>query len=221
MTVLRPSDAAYTAAASRPARRRRCTRRTAAAGEVRRPSAPPGRGSRASGASSPSGTSTSGRSARPPGRVAQPPGLGVALDVVPAVGHVVAGQEHLEVVAAVRPPVPDHPHVGVWSGLACRQSPSRSSTTGYSRSSGVPRLEQVVVEADVVDRPDGHVGVGVRREQQELRPGAWARPGRAARCRSSAASAGRRRSGPRASSRRASYRRTTSASAPDVARTTR
>jgi hypothetical protein len=33
----------------------------------------------------------------------------------------------------------------------------------------VPRLEQVVVEADVVDRLDGHVGVGVGREQQELR----------------------------------------------------
>jgi hypothetical protein len=26
-----------------------------------------------------------------------------------------------------------------------------------------------VVQADVVDRPDGHVGVGVRREQEELR----------------------------------------------------
>jgi hypothetical protein len=32
----------------------------------------------------------------------------------------------------------------------------------------VPRLEQVVVETDVVDRPDGHVGVGVRRQQQQL-----------------------------------------------------
>ena len=32
----------------------------------------------------------------------------------------------------------------------------------------IPRLEQVVVETDVVDRLDRDVGVGVRREQQQL-----------------------------------------------------
>ena len=59
----------------------------------------------------------------------------------------------------------------VWSGLARRQSSSRSSMTGIEPLlRRVPRLEQVVVEADVVDRRDGHVGVGVRRQQQVLRP---------------------------------------------------
>ena len=33
----------------------------------------------------------------------------------------------------------------------------------------VPRLEQVVVQTDVVDGLDGHVGVGVRGQQQQLR----------------------------------------------------
>ena len=32
----------------------------------------------------------------------------------------------------------------------------------------IPRFEQVVVETDVVDRPDRDVGVGVRRDQHEL-----------------------------------------------------
>jgi hypothetical protein len=82
------------------------------------------------------------------GEVEQPPGLGVTLDVVPAVGHVVAGQEQLDVVAAVRPPVPDHPHLG-----------------GVVRVGPPP-----VAEADVVDRLDGHVGVGIRGEQQQLGP---------------------------------------------------
>jgi len=33
----------------------------------------------------------------------------------------------------------------------------------------VPRLEEVLVEADLVDRPDGDVGVGVGREEHALR----------------------------------------------------
>ncbi|HEX6255959.1 MAG TPA: hypothetical protein VFZ70_09130 [Euzebyales bacterium] len=34
---------------------------------------------------------------------------------------------------------------------------------------GIPWLEQVVVQADLVDRRDRHVGVGVGGQQQELR----------------------------------------------------
>jgi hypothetical protein len=33
----------------------------------------------------------------------------------------------------------------------------------------IPRLEQVVVQADLVDRPDGDVGVGICGEHQKLR----------------------------------------------------
>ena len=136
--MLRPSDAAYTAAA-RPAgppptmqtSYRRCW------AEVRRPSAPAS--SSADGeperlALGDEHQREVGR--RRPGEVEQPLRLRVALDVVPAVGHVVAGQEQLDLVAPLRPAVPTTRTSDVWSGWACRQSSSRSSTTGYSRSSG-------------------------------------------------------------------------------------
>ena len=77
-----------------------------------------------------------------------------------------------------------------------RQSLSSSSMTGYRLLLGrVPRLEQVVVEADVVDRLDRHVGVGVRGEQDELGVGRLTcAPARGTRRRSSPAFAGPRRS---------------------------
>ena len=64
------------------------------------------------------------------GELDQPGALGVALDVEPAVGHVVAGEERLDLVAAVGPAVADHPDLAACSGCSRRQSSSRSSTTG-------------------------------------------------------------------------------------------
>ncbi len=132
------------------------------------------------------------------GQVAQPLRLRVAFDVVPAVGDVVAGQEHLQVVAAVRPPVADHPHVGAVVRMGLLPVAEQVVEHGIEPlGRRVPRLHQVVVEADVVDRLDGHVGVGVRGQQHAAwRSGHGPAPVPTARSRSSSASADRRRSAP-------------------------
>jgi hypothetical protein len=104
------------------------------------------------------------------GEVEQPLGLGVALDVVPAVGHIVAGQKHLDIVAVLRPSMPDHSHVRGLVPVGLPPVAEQVVNDGVQPFRWrIPRLEQVVVKADVVDRLDGHLGVGVRREQQELR----------------------------------------------------
>ena len=102
--------------------------------------------------------------------VVQPQRFVVAFEIEPAVRHVVAGEERLDLVAALRPAVADDPHDGVRGrGAPSRQSLSRSSSDRVQPLLGrVPRLQQVVVEADVVDRLDRDVGVGVRGEQHEL-----------------------------------------------------
>ena len=144
---------------------------------VRRPSAPAS--SRVDGerSVSPSGTSTSGRSVGLRlGQVAQPLALGVALDVVPAVWHVVAGQEGLDLVAALGPPVPDDADVGRVVRVGLRPVAEQVVDDGVEPLFGrIPRLEQVVVQADVVDRLDRDVGVGVRGEQEVLRARRWVR----------------------------------------------
>ena len=86
----------------------------------------------------PSGSSTSGSSASvPPNSAEQPPRLGVALELEPLVGHVVAGEEHPRVVAALRPAVADDPDAVEAVGVArAPTASSRSSRTGNSRSSG-------------------------------------------------------------------------------------
>ena len=100
----------------------------------------------------------------------EPLRLGIALDVVPAVGDVVARQEGLDLVAAVRPAVPDDPHVrGVVRMLLPPVAEQVVEHGVEPLLRWVPRLQQVVVEADVVDRPDRDVGVGVGRQQQPLR----------------------------------------------------
>ena len=87
----------------------------------------------------------------------------------PAVGDVVVGEEGLDVVGALRPPVPDDPHlglaVGVGVGPVAQQLVEHRVEPVLGR---VPRLHQVVVEGDVVDRADGDVRVGVRRQQHQL-----------------------------------------------------
>ena len=106
-----------------------------------------------------------------PASVVQPPRLVVPLDVEPAVGHVVAGQERLDLVAALGPAVPDDAHARAVSSRWA--SPPVAQQVVDDRVEPllgrVPRLEQVVVEPDVVDRLDRHVGVGVGGEQHELR----------------------------------------------------
>ena len=83
----------------------------------------------------------------------------------------------------------------------------------------VPRLEQVVVEPDVVDRLDRDVGVGVGREQHELGVrGAADGPAPGTRRRSSPASAGPTAISGDAAAAEREARSTSSASAPDLAR---
>ena len=99
----------------------------------------------------------------------EPLRLVVALEVEPAVGDVVAGEEGLDLVAPLRPAVPDHPHASGVLGvrlLPVAQQVVEDGVQPLLRR--VPRLEQVVVEADVVDRLDRDVRVGVRGEQDEL-----------------------------------------------------
>ena len=156
---------------------------------VRRPSAPASSSvGRRRGASRRRGPGPAGgRRPSPAARSRSRWRLGVALDVVPAVGHVVAGEERLDLVAAVGPAVPDHPDVGGVVGVGPPPVAEQVVDDRVEPLLGrVPRLEQVVVEADVVDRLDRDVGVGVRGEQQELRARARAcAPARASRCRSS------------------------------------
>ena len=155
---------------ARPARCRRCTGRRAAAGpgcaaRARR------RARRWSGArsGSPSGSRTSGRSVwSAPASSSSRAGLLVALEVDPGVGDVVAREEHLHVVAAVAPQVPDDPHHRAGVGVVLAPGLEQVVDDRVERALGrLPRLEHVVVEADVVDRPDRDVGVGVGREQQQ------------------------------------------------------
>jgi len=104
------------------------------------------------------------------GKVAQPLGLGVSLDVVPAVGHVVARQEHLDRMAAVGPSMADHSNLRRAFPIGLPPVSEEIVSDGVQPLvRRVPGLEQVVVEADVVDRLDGDVGVRVCSEQQELR----------------------------------------------------
>ena len=124
--------------------------------------------------------------------------LGVALELEPLVVHVVAGEEHPRVVAAFRPAVADDPHAVEAVGCSSRsQSVEQVVEDGIQPLLGRrPRLHQVVVEPDLVDRLDRHVGVGVGGEQHELGAGGERlRARRATRCRSSRACGGRTRSG--------------------------
>ena len=119
----------------RPGRRRRCTgRRAAARRRVRSPSAS-------------ASSSVRGRAQRLAvgdqherqvvgaglRELDQGVGLLVALHVEPPVGHVVAGEERLHLVAAVRPPVADHPDLRLPSGApgasarAGRRPPGRAA----------------------------------------------------------------------------------------------
>ena len=126
---------------------------------------------------------------------------------VPAVRHLVAGQELAHLGRAGRPAVPDH--------LGLRHRPVVLRPPGLEQGVDhrvelllrrVPRLEQVVVEVDDVDRLDRGVGVGVGGQQHPARPRVQVhRLLRGTRCRSSAAS-GSRPAAPRPGRRAASSR---------------
>ena len=96
----------------------------------------------------------------------------IGLRVEPGVGHLVAGQEVADLVAARGP-----------SAAQEAQPLERRSVAGGPVGEQVvedrvellvgriPGLEEVLVEADLVDRADGDVGVGVGGQQDALRLG--------------------------------------------------
>ena len=78
----------------------------------------------------------------------EPAGLVVPVELEPLVRHVVAGEEGLDLVAALGPPVPDHPHL---AGVrrVCR-APVAEQVVDHRVEPlrrRVPGLQQVVVEA--------------------------------------------------------------------------
>ncbi len=137
--------------------------------------------------------------------------LAVALDVEPARRHPVAGEEVAQVVGVLGEAVPHEPHAARLerrAGLPGRQQVLDDRVELLLRR--VPRLEQVVVQRDLVDRLDGRRGVGVGGQQDALGArGRAAARRRGSRCPASRACAGRRsaaRPGRRARRARAAAR---------------
>ena len=95
--------------------------------------------------------------------------LAVALHVEPAHRHAVAGEEVAQVVRVAAEAVPDHAHAtGLERGA---RLPRRQQVLDHGVElllGRVPRLEQVVVEVDLVDRLDRRLGVGVGGQQHPL-----------------------------------------------------
>ncbi len=95
--------------------------------------------------------------------------LAVALDVQPARRHAVAGEEVAQVVRVLREAVPDDAHA---ARLERRpRLPGRQEILDDREElllGRVPRLEEVVVQRDLVDRRDRCLGVGVGGEQHAL-----------------------------------------------------
>ena len=92
------------------------------------------------------------------------------LDVVPAVRHVVACQEHLDLMGAVGPAVADHANVGRVIGIGLMPVIEQVVNDRIQPFLGrIPGLEQVIVQPDVVDCLDRDIGVRVRRKEQHFR----------------------------------------------------
>ena len=103
------------------------------------------------------------------GGALQPLGLLVVLEVEPAVVDVVPGEEGLDVVAPLRPAVADDPEPALGAGVLLPPVAEQVVEDGVEALfRRVPRLQEVVVEADVVDGLDGDVRVGVGGEEDEL-----------------------------------------------------
>ncbi len=102
-----------------------------------------------------------------------PAGLGIG-GVQPAVGHPVAGHEVAQRVRLRRVPVPHQTQAGVGGTRRALGLPVVEQVVQHRVQpllGRAPGLHQVVVQAQLVDRPDGHLGVGVRRQQHALRTG--------------------------------------------------
>ena len=173
-TVRSPSDAPYTAAAEpgRPAADRRPGRRSPATGCVLSPTRSASSVSAGAISAVPSGVTTSGSSsAVRPGRGEQAQSFG-RVGGVPPVRHLVAGQELADLRRAGRPAMAHHLRlrdravVARGPGLQLRVDDRVELLLGR-----IPRLEQVVVEVDDVDRLDRGAGVGVGRQQDAPRAG--------------------------------------------------
>jgi len=95
--------------------------------------------------------------------------LSVLLDVQPAVRELVPRQVVLDGVAPRRPPVADH--ADALERRPIVRLPVREQVLEDREQpllGRVPGLEEVVVEADRVDRGDRHLGVGVGGQQHAL-----------------------------------------------------
>ena len=150
----------------------------------------------------------------------QRPRLRAGLDVEPAVGHVVARQEVLQLVRLAREAVPHNADAVVADDarLPVREQIVEHRVQLLLRR--IPGLHQVVVERHAVDRVDRGLGVGVRGQQHPLRVGHHLARLRGTPRRSSAASAGRPPAAPPAR-RAGAPGRAARAPAPDSARSTR
>ena len=95
--------------------------------------------------------------------------LAVALDVEPARRHAVAREKVAQVVRVLREAVADDAHA---AGLERRAGLPRRQQVLDDRKQlllgRIPRLEQVVVQRDLVDRRDRRLGVGVGGQQHAL-----------------------------------------------------
>ena len=102
-------------------------------------------------------------------RRSKAPSVLVRVRIEPGVRHLVARQEVADRVAARRPSAAQQPQP-----LECRTvagDPVREQVVDDRVQlllGRVPRLQQVLVELDLVDRPDRDVGVGVGRQQDAL-----------------------------------------------------
>ena len=95
--------------------------------------------------------------------------LGVALDVQPAGRHAVAGEEVAQVVGVLGEAVADDPHpAGLERGAGLPRRQQVLDDREELLLGRIPRLQQVVVERDLVDRRDRRLGVGVGRQQHAL-----------------------------------------------------
>ena len=95
--------------------------------------------------------------------------LGVALDVQPASRYAIASQEIAHVVSLLGEPVSDHAYAARLErspGLPGREQILEDREQLFLGR--VPRLEQVVVQRDLVDRLNRRLRVGIRSQQHAL-----------------------------------------------------
>jgi len=93
-------------------------------------------------------------------------GLRVTLHVEPSRRHAVAGQEITQVMRRAGEAMPDQPDpAGLERGTRLPGSEQIFDDGEQLLLGRVPRLEQVIVERNLVDRLDGSLRVGVRRQQ--------------------------------------------------------